>query len=177
MHGNKLEIVGRNETEHARLERAILTGNASRLFVPIDDEADSRLLARFLAKVAVETLAFRLIGVEGWEAELDNAALDQIRNFARVGQLPSLWPFSRRRIYYENATFTDGNEEFQVLHEFDLLYTNKQELYAIICLFGEEFAINMGGPEISGYMDLLKELNFDSPLYTKASPYKKPSRP
>jgi hypothetical protein len=40
---------------------------------------------------------------------------------------------------------------YQVLHEFTLLYTDKHELYAVVCLFGEEFALNYGGPEIDGY--------------------------
>jgi hypothetical protein len=50
------------------------------------------------------------------------------------------------------------------LHEFDLLYTEYKELYAVICIFGTEYTINMGGPELEGYELWLKKNDYVSPL-------------
>jgi hypothetical protein len=123
-------------------------------------------MSRFLAKVAIEILAQRLISVEGWEEPLiDDAQLDPFRRFARIGDRPSSWPHSRRRIYGEDDLQMERDRGFQVLHEFTLLYTDKCELFAVLCLFGEEFAINFGGPEISGYSLWLNEHDGLSPLY------------
>jgi hypothetical protein len=55
--------------------------------------------------------------------------------------------------------------EYQVLHEYTLLYTERLELYAVLCLFGEEFAINYAGPEIDGYTGWLSQNDGRSPLY------------
>ena len=33
---------------------------------------------------------------------------------------------------------------YQVLHEYTLFHTEARELYAVVCIFGEEFAINFG---------------------------------
>lgn len=41
------------------------------------------------------------------------------------------------------------------------------EIYFVVALWGIEFAINMAGPEISGYEDWLKTHNGESPLYCK----------
>lgn len=39
------------------------------------------------------------------------------------------------------------------------------EIYFVVALWGIEFAINMAGPEISGYENWLKTHNNESPLY------------
>jgi hypothetical protein len=121
-------------------------------------------MARFLAKVAVEILAFRLMrGKIAPDTLLDVKEMEEIRRFARRGDVPSTWPIHRRRIYDEDAAF--GTERYQVLHEFDLLRTERDEWYAIVCLFGEEFAINLGGPSVEGYTDQLNATGGLSPLY------------
>jgi hypothetical protein len=164
--GPKLVLGGRNEKELFQLETAILSGRASSVYIPIVEAIDERLMSRFLAKVAIEILAHRLIAVEGWEEPLiDDAQLDPLRRYARIGDRPSLWPFSRRRIHGEEDCQVEVEGGFQVLHEFTLLYSEKRELYGVLCLFGEEFAINFGGPEISGYSTWLSEHRGRSPLY------------
>lgn len=55
---------------------------------------------------------------------------------------------------------------YQIVHEFDFLVTNKLEWYFIFVLFGLELAINLGGPDISGYVAWLEESNGQSPLYS-----------
>jgi hypothetical protein len=164
--GPKLVLGGRNEKEQLQLETAILSGHASSVYIPIIDTIDERLMSRFLAKVAIEILVHRVMAVEGWEESLiDGGQIDELRRFARVGDRPPTWPFSHRRIYDEDDLQIEPNGHFQVLHEFTLLYTEGRELYAVLGLFGKEFAINLGGPEISGYSRWLSVHGGRSPLY------------
>jgi hypothetical protein len=136
--------------------------------IPIIGEIDERLMSRFLAKVAIEILAHRLMGIEGWEEPLvDDPQLDALRRFARVGDEPKSWPFSHRRLYGQDDLHVEGGYRYQILHEFDLLYTESHELYAVLCIFGEEFAINFSDPDIEGYQNWLKGHDGQSPLYLK----------
>lgn len=168
MDGTALTFGSRNPKDLLQLETAIISGRARSVYIPVITAIDQTLMARFLAKVAIEILAQRLMKVDGWEEELlGNAQLDQLRRYARVGDRPSMWPFSRRRIYGEDDLHLDG---YQVLHEFMLLWTESRELYAILCLFGEEFAINFGGPEIDGYTRWLAKHHNQSPLYLSDIP-------
>jgi hypothetical protein len=165
-----LRLAGRTENEDRRLEKAILSGQARSVYIPIVNAIDERLMSRFLAKVSIEILAQRLIQIAGWEeALIDDAQLDPLRRFARFGDRPCLWPFSRRRIYGEDDVQVGPNGAFQLLHEFTLLYTDEHELYAALCLFGEEFVLNFGSPEIGGYSTWLNEHNGRSPLYLSDS--------
>jgi len=108
------------------------------------------------------------MGIEGWEEPLiDDPQLEPLRRLARVGDKPTSWPFSRRRIYGEDDVKIEGDNRHQVLHEFNLLYTEERELYAVLCVFGEEFAINYAGPEIEGYEKWLKKHDGCSPLYVR----------
>jgi HNH endonuclease len=163
MDGPNLMFGPRDPKDRLLLEDAILSGRARSVYVPLITAIDEKLMARFMAKVAIEILAQRLMHVEGWQEELlDNPQLDLLRHYARIGDKPSFWPFSRRRIYGEDDLHVDG---YQVLHEFSLLYTEAGELYAVLCLFGEEFVINFGGPEIDGYERWLNTHQNRSPLY------------
>lgn len=125
-----------------------------------------RLMARFVGKVGLECLAARLLQADGWELEvIDNAALDPVRQFVRYNVSEVEWTFSFRTLYPMNAVFDDGHERYQVLNEYDLLYTEKRELFIILALFGVELAMNLGGPEIEGYMEWLLANDGRSPLY------------
>ena len=55
-----------------------------------------------------------------------------------------------RTIYHQDGkTFgPEGNAE-QIVHEFDFLVTDQSEWFFVLAIFGVEFAINLGGPEIS----------------------------
>jgi hypothetical protein len=165
MDGKTLNLGGRNEKELLQLESALLKGRARRVYIPLTEEIDNRLMSRFLAKIAIEILAFRLMDVVGWEGELLDPQLDPLRRFARVGDRPLAWPFSRRRIYGEDDVHNPHRDGYQVLHEFTLLYTELRELYGVVCIFGEEFVINYGEPDIGGYTTWLAEHNGRSPLY------------
>src|ERR1043165_5224599 len=169
--GSALTLGGRTEAEHRLLTEAIVSGKARSAYIPIVDAIDPRLMSRFLAKVALEVLAHRVLAVEGWQNEIvENRALDNIRRFARVGDVPTSWPFTRRRLYDEDEVQLSGDGAYQILHEFTLLYLPLEQpghadLFAVICVFGEEFAINMGEPEIAKYEDWLALHSGVSPLY------------
>jgi|SRR5579883_2640584 len=153
------------QKDEAQLYDSLVSGRAQRLFIPIVTEIDTSLMSRFLAKVAIEILVHRMLKIEGWEDQIiDAPQLEPLRRFARICDQPTSWPYSRRRIYGEDDIHWDGSG-YQVLHEFTLLYTDKSELYAVVCLFGEEFAFNYGGPEIEGYATWLKQNDDRSPLY------------
>lgn len=125
-----------------------------------------RLMGRFLAKVALEVLAFRTRDVPGSNEELVNKTeLDELRRFARYNEGPD-WPFTVRTLYPVNAVFRDGEEHFEIFHEFDILVTSSIELYLVLALFGVELVINLGGRELDGYRLWLEAHDYASPLYT-----------
>jgi len=151
------------------IRRACVARTGGRLYlIHSGEEPELRTLSRFLAKIGLEILAHRFIGNPDFEIVIFDGQLDAVRRWARYGSGTMNWPFHRRRLYHEDHSFTDANgpEDYQVLHEFDLLITEHSEWFAVICIFGEEFAINLGGPEIEGYESWLIRHDNVSPLYT-----------
>jgi len=51
------------------------------------------------------------------------------------------------------------------MHEFDFLCTEEGEIYFVMALYGVEMTINIGGPDIEGYVSWLDNNNNASPLY------------
>lgn len=134
--------------------------------------AESYLVSRFLAKVGLEVMTHKVMGVPGWETELTyKQELDEVRNYARYGDVKIVWPFYERRLYEEHRMFKDeAGDPYEILHEFNTLYTEHQELYVVVIILGIEYTINMGGPEIEGYEKWLEESNHRSPLYPEGLP-------
>lgn len=127
---------------------------------------DYRLMSRFLAKVGLEALASRVLRVSGWNDELvDKQELDELRQYARFNTGARAWPFAYRTLYPVNAVFQEGQTHFEVLHQYNLLYTRASELYIVVAIFGAEFALNLGGPTLDGYRRWLDEHGYESPLY------------
>ena len=136
------------------------------LYIKVPDKPDEKLMSRFLAKVSIEGLVERLRKLPSWEEEYFNdEQFTCLRNFARRGERPKHWPFHQREIYHEDTLHHDNEQQFQLLHEWDFLHTDRGEMYFVICLFGQEYAFNLGGPEISGYKRWLRQNNSASPLY------------
>jgi hypothetical protein len=130
---------------------------------------DYRLMSRFLGKVGLEALACRVIQVPGWNDELVNKPeLSELRSYVRFNVGVKSWPFAYRTLYPVNAVFCEGNSRFEVLHEYQLLYTVAFEIYIVLALFGVEFVLNLGGPYLDGYKNWLKEHDFVSPLYQES---------
>ena len=123
------------------------------------------MLSRFMAKVALEAMAARVVGHEGGQDYLcDEHQLDDLRDHARHGRI-SRWPVHTRHIYAADAkTVLPGGEPEQVIYELDFLVTPCGEWFFVLAIFDLELAINLGGPEIEGYERWLRENAMQSPL-------------
>lgn len=149
-------------------ERSLLAGRSGRLLLPVSRPADvdRRLMSRFLLKVAMEALAFRTMEVRGWRKKLlDTEALDPLRRYVRVGDQPPTWDYSRRRLYAHDALFYSDPDVYEVLHEFDFVYTDNKRLFFFLAIFGEEYGIDMSDPDPTHCLAYLKAQEGVSPLY------------
>lgn len=162
-------IYAARERNSSELVHGLLTHDRGKLVIPFPNPPDDQLVSRFLAKVAIEVLALRLSKTPGGLDEVvDKSELDKLRHYARIGDPRVHWPFHVRRIYPEDRVFYEkGYGQYHVLHEFMLLYTESGELYLVLTIFGIEYCLNMGGPEIDGYVEWLKQHHFKSPLRTE----------
>lgn len=138
-------------------ERSLLRGERGSLWLPEPSVMDKKLVSRFLGKVAIEALAIRLMDIDGWREEiLSQEALEPLRRYVRRGDKPEMWHFTWRRLYPRGQHFGSASELYEILHEFNFLYTPQEELIFVIAIFGEEFAINMGDPDSTRYAEYLK---------------------
>jgi hypothetical protein len=104
--------------------------------------------------------------IPGWNDEVvDKPELDGLRRYVRRGSPRITWPIHIRRIYPQDFVFPDTQHgPHQVLHEWDILCT-QGEYYVVLAIFGVEYVINLGGPELDGFNVWLKKHNDHSPLY------------
>ena len=148
--------------------QSMMTSKGGSLYVPIPDlpEANSET-ARFIGKVALEVLAARWRDVEDWNDELvDHTALDQLRDYVRLGTPATAWPIGIRRIYDREHRFNGhAFEDFEVLHEWMIIPTAGGEYFCVVTIFGVELVINLGGPELDGWNSWLAENGMRSPLF------------
>ena len=169
MDGNGASICASREKDETRLIETIRELTHFTIVVPVPVEPDQQLLSRFLAKVAIESLALKFFNVAGGIREVEEKReLNPLREYARKGTPGSSWPYHSRPLYPPDFLFTESESEpYEVLHEWTFLYTEGYELYFVLALFGIEYAINMGGPYIDGYKQWLTEKSDSSPLYPK----------
>lgn len=154
------------QVSETHLARILQAKEGMMLFPQGGDLPDTPVVSRFLAKIALEAMALRLVEFPEAIAYLcDEAQLDVLRDHARKGYV-SPWPVHIRTIYHQDGkTFgPEGNAE-QIVHEFDFLVTDRGEWFFVLAIFGVEFTINLGGPEISGYRHWLEQTGGLSPLY------------
>ncbi|MBK1884699.1 hypothetical protein JIN85_19970 [Luteolibacter pohnpeiensis] len=166
-----------SEEDERRLIGALKTQCNGTFILPASEVPKvSYELARFIGMIALEALAYRCMDVEGWNQELvDNESFDELRNYVRRGRPGFVWPIHIRQIYPANFEFSDATSpSFQVLHEFDFLCLQSQEtpgqideMFAVIAIFGIEYTINLGGPEIEGFLEWLDTNGHASYLYSK----------
>ncbi len=137
------------------------------LYIPAPDfPAHNAETSRFIGKVALEVLAHRTIGIPEANDEIVNKVeLNQLRKYVRFGVPKTVWPVNIRRIYSQDKVFVDARSgPHQILHEFTMLGTCEGEYYCVVAIFGIEYSINLGGPELDGYHKWLKKNNDRSPL-------------
>ena len=158
-----------NGSDESKLIASMKNNSHGTLYLPVAPnlpDADY-ITSRFIAKVGLEILAHRCLRNPDLNNEMiDTVELDELRNYVRRGNPNLVWPLSIRRIYPQDFLFADGkHESCEVLHEFDILVTDTNEYYAAIAIFGVEFVINLGGPELDGYHHWFKNNKGQSPLY------------
>ncbi len=135
---------------------------------PSMPEENNRIISRFIGKVGIEYFASRFIGSDNLiENFLGMKDLEPLREYVRYNKYQSVWRYHVRRVYDEKKLFMINNEGRQVLHEFDLLYTEDRELYIVLVIMGVEYCLNLGGPVTDGYIKWLYEHGYKSPLYLK----------
>lgn len=162
-----ISIGAQKESDIPRWVESITSDKRGTLILPAATEpTNDRTLSRFIGKIALEVLASKCIQIDGWNDELvSQAALEEIRQYVRFNKPPSLWPIYIRRIYPHRTMFTEDDCSFEVLNEWTILVTKNQEYFAVIAIFGIEYTINLGGPELDGYVTWLQEHDNKSPLY------------
>ncbi len=161
-------VVAADRENESAFIASLKNNPGGRFYIPVSDLPDADYVtARFIAKIALEVLAHRCCEIPGWNEEVVNKPeLDELRNYVRIGKPNKIWPLNIRRIYKQDFQFSDSTHgEYQVLHEYDILVTNGGEHYAVIAIFGVEFVINLGGPELDGYQNWFKNNEGRSPLY------------
>lgn len=166
--GEGVSLAAANIKDEARLINSLKTAPQGTFIMPMPTKPDNRLMSRFLCKLALEALALRLFHIpEGLNEVTDKPELDAIRNYARQGGPVAFWQYHERQLYSRDFIFYEaGYGPYEVLHEWTFLYAETQELYFIVVLFGIEYAINVGSPEIAGYKKWLFINSDQSPLYT-----------
>lgn len=139
----------------------------SKLVVPLSHgPPPSLVVSRFMAKVALEMMASRLAEYsEGLAYLVDEHQLDPLRDHARRSKVEG-WPVHTRQIYHPDSYLEEADgRRVQLVHASDFLVTDHGEWFFVLAIFGKEFVINLGGPEIDGYVQWLKANDQRSPLY------------
>lgn len=164
---SQISVGAAPNVDETRWVNSILNKQSGSLILPVTTKPDDYVVSRFIAKVGLEVLAHRAINVPGGLEELINKPeLDELRRYVRRGNPGSTWPYSFRSLYPPDAVFNDRNEQYEVLHEFDILITEQSEFYIIVVILGDEYALNLGGPELDGFHRWLKMNNNRSFLYS-----------
>lgn len=124
-----------------------------------------KIVSRFFAKVALESMVRLYAPYPGGLTYLSaEPQLDPLRDHARVGRIDH-WPVHIRHLYSADGAILEQGELRQIVHESDFLMTPWGEWFHVVAIFGLEFTINLGGPEIGGYRRWLDENGGASPLY------------
>ncbi len=153
--------------DESRWVHSLVKQKSGTLIFPMSKMPDDYIVSRFIAKVGLEVLAFRLLNVPGGLDEItEKPEIDELRQYIRRGSPGNVWPYSFRPIYAPDFVIQSGLKAYKVLHEFDILITTKNEFYIVIAIFGNEYALNLGGREIGGYKRWLRTNHGKSPLYT-----------
>lgn len=154
---------------------SILTSQRDSFWIPAPQLPEVNYeTSRFIAKIALEALAFRCKDISGWNEEIvDKKELNELRNYVRIGSPKNVWAVHIRRIYAPEKEFLDDVIGYQVLHEWDILPIpiegDLAEYYVVVAIFGVEYTINTGGSELEGYLEWLKRNNNESYLYNKSA--------
>lgn len=170
------------DNENRDIFNSIMNSNSNRIIIPIhpEPEKNNLIISRFLAKCAVEYLAYRVCKHEGWYDFIREEQFIPLIKYARYGE-GVFWPYSQRRIYGEGVGFIDDKRSspYEILNEMDFLVIDSKcntikgsvtsdltnvEVYFILVIMGVEYAINLGGQEIYRYEEWLQKHKYISPI-------------
>ena len=130
-------------------------------------EKENIYISRFLAKTALEAFALKTNNNSDLLDELiDMVELNPLREYARYGK-GSQWIYNQRRIYPEEARFSDPinhPEPYEILHELDFLIINNGIYYFTLVIMGIEYVINCGASELDLFKDWLQKNNDITPI-------------
>lgn len=166
--GEGLAVGAARDEDPSRWIKSFTTNTSGSLYLPHTPLPEiCATLSRFVGKVGLEVLAHRGLTVVGANHEIAfKPELGELRDFVRWNRGHSDWPISVRRIYPSDFLYREPmGAPFEVLHEFDILVTSDSEYFVVFAIFGVEYAMNLGGPEIDGYEKWLVEHDNKSPLY------------
>lgn len=179
---NNSEVAIELELSPEQIIKLMIKNGPSKIILPAFDNnilpPQNSITSRFIAKIAFEALSVKIKDDQEWiDFLIDNPQFNAIRNHVRLGTTKD-WPCSIRRIYNADKLWSfEQDDDLQVIHESDFLLPNLSEglfdqcgnilseIYFIVVLWGIEYAINIGGPEIDGYKKWLADHNNISPLY------------
>lgn len=160
-------------TENTSVAKGVIDGSIKHMILPFNSEPDRNDInvSKFLCKAALESLIYRVGPVQGWLDEITyHPQLDIVRNYVRYGSKPSIWEYHQRRIYQEGDEFFNENvssETYEILHEFNFLYSDEGELFYVLVIMGIEFAVSLSSEEISGYRKWLIQNAGRAPLQSQ----------
>jgi hypothetical protein len=141
--------------------------NVNPLIFKIDINPPKELMARFMAKMGLEYLAYRYMKHDsGIEHIVEHEHFDRIREFARFNKSQKSWPISRRVIYPVETQMkhSDTDKWIHAGFGYDLMTIFNRETYFCFSYYGVEFVINLGGPSLDGFNRWLELHNDISPL-------------
>jgi hypothetical protein len=124
-------------------------------------------MSRLLAKMALERC------FSDFEKKTRNSAslvfdtyFENIRRWARYGNNFTEWPYHQRTIYPQETQMRHPKTNAWVKAGIGqgVFHTRSPETYYSISLYGIEFVINVGGPNIEGFEKWLSENNQASPF-------------
>jgi hypothetical protein len=165
--GKEISVGAAPEADESRWVDNIRKYIPGSLIFPVSKKPDDYIISRFIGKIGLEVLTHRAIGIPGGVDEIiDKSELEELRQYVRLGGPHKVWPYSFRSIYPPDFLFNRANESFTIPHEFDILITDQSEYYIVVAIFGDEYVLNLGGPEIEGYQQWLKANDNRSPLYS-----------
>lgn len=137
--------------------KGLQSGSIKHMIVPSNSEPEENnmFVSKFLCKAALETLVYKVGPVEEWLNEIvDHPQLDYIRNYVRRGDKPAYWEYHQRRVYNEADQFLNKKisiEPYEILHEFDFIYSDEGELFFVLVIMGMEYVVSLAESNISGY--------------------------
>jgi hypothetical protein len=144
-----------------------------RFVVNFEIDPPKKQFSRFLAKIALERIYGEYMFKVPDRAQeiIFHSYFDNIREWERRGDNLNTWPFHERRVYPFGTIMRDPNSRKWTMAGIGqtLFITNAPETYFVMCVYGIEFVINLGGPNTEGYEKWLNNNNFSSPLLVQQS--------